>query len=273
MPRWLGSFRQVWHRSLVRWVAAGLLVMTVVGTLFAPGLYHALAALQPGAGPHTNGRGTLRVDAKAAAQWYRQLHIGARGPAAGVRSQALRQASRMPHVRIGGSTPSSAATSAQATTISPRTLAPAHWSALGPAANQEPGFGQFSGEVTAIAVDPSDATGHTVWIGTAASGVWLTTNGGSTWTPMTDSPAQISPAIGALAIDGNTTPSTIYAGTGDPNTAFGGAYAGTGLWKSTDSGATWSQLGSFSGLSIARIAIVPTSPVTLLIATGWDGVS
>src|SRR5260370_23708102 len=63
------------------------------------------------------------------------------------------------------------------------------------------GFPTASGRVTAIAVDPSDTTGQTVYIGGAAGGVWKTTDGGTTWTALTD--AQLSLSIGSITVDPN----------------------------------------------------------------------
>ena len=93
-----------------------------------------------------------------------------------------------------------------------------------------------SGRATSIAVHPTDP--NTVYLGTAAGGVWKTTDGGQTWVPITDSQASL--AIGAVAIDPNN-PSTIYAGTGEPDFS-GDSYYGQGLLKSNDSGATWTLI-------------------------------
>ncbi|MCU1305772.1 MAG: glycosyl hydrolase, partial [Acidobacteriaceae bacterium] len=101
--------------------------------------------------------------------------------------------------------------------------------------------GNSSGRVTSAVVDPNDATGNTVYIGAAQGGVWKTTNGGTNWTALTDS--QPSLAIGSLAIDSSTNPSTIYVGTGEPGLSFD-SYYGAGVLKSSDGGATWTQLGT-----------------------------
>ncbi len=87
------------------------------------------------------------------------------------------------------------------------------WSPLGPAplASDASGIGEFdygwvSGRATAIAIDPADATGNTVYIGGAYGGVWKSTNAGPAsqspasviWQPLTDNQATL--AIGAIAI-------------------------------------------------------------------------
>lgn len=165
------------------------------------------------------------------------------------------------------------------------------WTAIGPQPTL-PGasgiFGNTSGRVTAIAVDPTDATGDTVFIGAAEGGVWKTTNGGATWLPLTD--AQDSLAIGALAIaidpsnnlDANHR--VIYAGTGEQSIGAD-QYYGAGVLKSLDGGTTWTEacsgtaftnascpfIGPFSngfipggGARIGSLAVNPANPNLLL---------
>ena len=93
-----------------------------------------------------------------------------------------------------------------------------------------------SGRVTAIAVDSSNS--KRVFLGAAEGGVWNTTDGGNTWTPLTDS--QVTLATGSVAID-QTNPQTIYVGTGEQD--YLNSYYGAGVLKSTDGGKTWAQLG------------------------------
>ena len=50
--------------------------------------------------------------------------------------------------------------------------APAAWQPLGPAQVNTPAYGKVTGRITAIAVDPADATGNTVYVGTTGGGVW-----------------------------------------------------------------------------------------------------
>lgn len=113
----------------------------------------------------------------------------------------------------------------------------AMWTADGPQpVTAYYGTTAYSGRATSIAVSPSDP--NTVYLGTAAGGVWKTTDGGVTWTPLTDSQASL--AIGAVAIDPNN-PNTVYAGTGEPNFS-GDSWYGQGLLKSTDAGSTWTLI-------------------------------
>lgn len=125
------------------------------------------------------------------------------------------------------------------------------WRSIGPqpsmpaAGNVVVSSGNTSGRVTAIAVDPTDATGNTVFIGGAQGGVWRSTDGGTTWQPLTD--LQPSLAIGALAIAIDATNTldakhrVIYAATGEQNGLGGDIYYGAGVLKSLDGGQTWAQ--------------------------------
>src|SRR5262245_41976136 len=79
------------------------------------------------------------------------------------------------------------------------------WFPIGPApitGGQTYGSGRVdvSGRSSAIAVNPMNA--NDVWLGTAAGGVWHSTDGGVTWRPMSDD--QESLAIGSLALQGCT---------------------------------------------------------------------
>lgn len=99
-----------------------------------------------------------------------------------------------------------------------------------------------AGRVTAIAIDPANAA-H-VYLGGAQGGIWQTTNGGTSWAPLSDATASL--AIGSLLLD-PANPGTIYAGTGEENFS-GDSYYGAGVLKSTDGGASWTQIcGPFCG--------------------------
>jgi hypothetical protein len=126
------------------------------------------------------------------------------------------------------------------------------WTPLGPvplasdaSGNGTQDYRQVAGRATAVAIDPADPTGNTVYVGGAQAGVWKSTNAASstaasvTWTPITDGQATLS--IGAIAIQpGNTVPanSVILAATGEANNSAD-SYFGLGILRSADSGTTW----------------------------------
>jgi len=162
------------------------------------------------------------------------------------------------------------------------------WTPLGPAplASDASGGGGVqdynwvSGRATAVAVDPADSTGNTVFVGGAFGGVWKSSNAGPlsnspsqvTWTPVIDDLGSL--AVGAIAIQpGNSNPanSLVLVGTGEPNSSAD-SYYGLGIFRSTDAGSTWSLIQSansgsrsFAGLGFSKIAF-STSNRNLVVA-------
>ena len=142
-----------------------------------------------------------------------------------------------------------------------------NWFPIGPADvsnGQTYGSGRVnvSGRATAIAVNPMNP--NDVWLGTAAGGVWHSTNGGVNWLPMSDNEASL--AIGALAVD-ECTPqgcATIYAGTGE-NAIRRDTYYGMGLLIGGSGGEIpifgWSLRGAslFKFASINKVVLDPST--------------
>jgi len=126
------------------------------------------------------------------------------------------------------------------------------WQPLGPTAVQTPNFGLVTGRVSALALDPSDATGNRLYAGTTGGGVWVANNAAVStpssivFTPLTDTLAALGGAsdpsisIGALTVQPGET-GVILAGTGDPNDVLD-SYYGAGILRSTDGGNTWSLI-------------------------------
>jgi hypothetical protein len=121
----------------------------------------------------------------------------------------------------------------------------ATWQPLGPTGVQSQNFGLVTGRVSALALDPSDTTGNTLYVGTTGGGVWKSQNADTTSTanisfiPLTDA-AGTSISIGALSVQPGGT-GVILAGTGDPNDALD-SYYGAGILRSTNGGTTWSLI-------------------------------
>jgi photosystem II stability/assembly factor-like uncharacterized protein len=118
------------------------------------------------------------------------------------------------------------------------------WAPIGPSPIDQ-GAISANGQVTAIAVHPNNS--NIIYIGTAWGGVWLTRDGGNTWTPIFDrAPSLGVGEPGGIAIDPVDT-SVIYVGTSNRD---GSQFSGeatqppAGLFKSTDSGGSWVRLGS-----------------------------
>jgi len=120
----------------------------------------------------------------------------------------------------------------------------------------------IGGRITDIEMPATDT--NTIYIGTASGGIFKTTNHGSTWTPLFDN--QLSLSIGDLAIDpGNA--NVIYAGTGEANASSNnGAFPGDGIYKSTNAGSTWTNIGLPNSQNIGRIVIDPLNSNNVFVA-------
>jgi hypothetical protein len=166
----------------------------------------------------------------------------------------------------------------------------ATWLPLGPTAVQSQNFGLVTGRVSALALDPSDATGNTLYVGTTGGGVWRSQNADTSslanisFIPLTDNAAGMggingtSISIGALSVQPGGT-GVILAGTGDPNDALD-SYYGAGILRSTDGGTTWSliyitsdQLYRFNGEGIAGFAwsTVNQQLVVMAVSQAYEG--
>ena len=98
--------------------------------------------------------------------------------------------------------------------------------------------------------------------GAVDGGVWKSTNGGNTWEPIFD--AEPIASIGAIAI-ARSNPQIIYVGTGESDMRSDISY-GDGVYKSTDGGATWRNIGLRDSQNIGRILVDPHDPNIVLIA-------
>jgi photosystem II stability/assembly factor-like uncharacterized protein len=134
------------------------------------------------------------------------------------------------------------------------------WTSIGPAAIATTPVN--AGRISAVAMGPAGS--NTIYIGAAQGGVWKSTNGGTSWTPLSDN--QCSLAIGAITVD-PVDPSIVYVGTGEANFS-GDSYYGCGILRSTDGGATWTGLENSAfvtatgGARISQIVIDPRSAGT-----------
>lgn len=110
------------------------------------------------------------------------------------------------------------------------------------------GPSNLGGRTRTIVVDASDNTGNTIIAGGVSSGVFRTTNGGTSWTKVSESDEVHN--VTTIAQD-PTNNNIWYYGTGEVsgNSASGGGaiFRGDGIWKSTDGGVTWSQMAGTSG--------------------------
>ncbi len=102
----------------------------------------------------------------------------------------------------------------------------------------------------------------TVYVGSASGGVWKSVNGGTTFKPVFDKqPVQ---SIGAVTVD-PTNPKVIWVGTGE-TWARNSVSIGDGIYKSTDGGDNWTNLGLKESERIAKILVDPTDANTVYVA-------
>jgi hypothetical protein len=164
------------------------------------------------------------------------------------------------------------------------------WQPLGPTAVISQNYGLVTGRISALALDPSDATGNTLYVGTTGGGVWRSQNADTSTTanisftaltddlPALNSVPDASISIGALAVQPGGT-GVILAGTGDPNDALD-SYYGAGILRSADGGTTWrlisttaDQLYSFAGEGFGGFAwsTANTDLVVAAVSRAYEG--
>ncbi|MEZ5315821.1 MAG: hypothetical protein R2752_00310 [Vicinamibacterales bacterium] len=125
------------------------------------------------------------------------------------------------------------------------------WRAIGPV-----GQGARIDDIEDVESNPS-----IYYIGHAVSGLWKTTNNGTTYEPLFD---EIAHSIGDIAI-AQSSPDTVYVGTGEANNRQSSSF-GIGMFKTTDGGKTWAKIGLEDTQSIARIRVHPRNPDIVWVA-------
>src|SRR3974390_2867860 len=116
------------------------------------------------------------------------------------------------------------------------------------------------GRVLAVAGVPGDP--NTYYFGAVAGGIFKSTNGGMTWMPMFDH--QSISSIGAIAV-ADSDHNVLYAGSGEACLPGKISY-GDGVYKSTDAGKTWTNVGLKDSRHIGRVIIDPRNPDIALVA-------
>ena len=135
--------------------------------------------------------------------------------------------------------------------MSPELFSALKWRLIGPFRG---------GRAVAVAGIPGNAT--TFYFGAVDGGVWQTTDAGVVWKPIFDS--QHVASIGALAV-APSDPQVIYAGTGESDIRSD-LSSGDGIYKSTDGGQTWSNVGLRDTKQISRIMIDPRDARVVYVA-------
>jgi photosystem II stability/assembly factor-like uncharacterized protein len=131
-----------------------------------------------------------------------------------------------------------------------------HWRMVGPSRG---------GRVTAVAGDPVDKL--VFYFGATGGGIWKTDDGGIHWRNVSDGFVSTG-SVGALAV-APSNPNIVFAGMGEA-CVRGDASYGDGVYKSTDGGKTWTNVGLKTTRSIARVRIHPQNPDLVYVAVLGD---
>ena len=118
-----------------------------------------------------------------------------------------------------------------------------------------------TGRIADLEVDPNDP--NTWYLAVGSGGLWKTVNRGNTWTPIFDDYPAYS--HGAVVVDPRDS-NVVWLGTGE-NTHTRSASWGNGLFKSTDAGVTWTQVGLADSQKIQRILIDPRDSAVVYVAS------
>ena len=154
------------------------------------------------------------------------------------------------------------------------------WTELGPApipnGQTEVTSTPVAGRTISIAIHPTNP--NIAFVGTAQGGLYRTMDGGTTWTPMTET--ALSLAIGAVTF-APSDPSIVYIGTGEANLSAD-SFFGVGVYRLNDALGVSPELSgpinppvttgipgttAFSGVAISKIVVHPTDAATIFVST------
>ncbi|MBX9900178.1 MAG: hypothetical protein K2Y28_05285, partial [Burkholderiaceae bacterium] len=121
------------------------------------------------------------------------------------------------------------------------------------------GSAAMSGRIAAIAGFKTDSGKTTLFVGSASGGVWKTEDSGTLYRPVFDQQAVQS--IGSVAVDPSN-PQNVWVGTGEAWTR-NSVSIGNGIYKSSDGGDTWSNVGLPESERIAKILVHPKDSNTV----------
>ena len=136
--------------------------------------------------------------------------------------------------------------------VDPRLLAGFAWRNIGP---------WRGGRSIACAGSPGRPFEY--YFGATGGGLWKTTDGGTTWLPVTDGQIRSS-SVGAVAVS-ESNPDVVYLGMGETQLR-GNVMQGDGVYRSSDGGRTWTHLGLADTQAIGRIRVHPRDPDVVYVA-------
>ena len=131
-------------------------------------------------------------------------------------------------------------------------LAGLRFRAIGPAA--------MSGRIVDVAVVESNT--YTFYVASATGGLWKTTDNGTTFTPVLQNEAVAS--LGCVTVS-QSNPNLVWVGSGEATNRQSSGW-GDGVYKSTDAGRAWTNVGLRDSEHIGRIVLHPTNPDIVYVA-------
>lgn len=146
-----------------------------------------------------------------------------------------------------------------ATTVSSAQALRTNSSLFGAVRARQIGPAAMSGRISSIAVVPNQP--EIVYVGSASGGLWKSVSGGTTFRPVFDDYCQ---AVGKVAI-APSNPDVVWVGTGEP-WPRNSVSIGDGVYKSTNAGSEWKNMGLSATERIADIIIHPTNPDVVYVA-------
>ena len=157
---------------------------------------------------------------------------------------------------VAQTVPQSSRAVGQVTGVDPGFLSALEWRSVGP---------HRGGRSIAVVGDPKDPL--VFYFGATHGGVWKTEDAGTYWRNVSDGFFKTSP-VGAIDVS-LSDPAVIYVGMGESLTRQD-ISPGDGVYKSTDSGKTWTQVGLKETRHIAKVRIHPTNPDIVYVAAAGD---
>lgn len=116
------------------------------------------------------------------------------------------------------------------------------------------------GRIESIAIHPENTS--TIYVGVGSGNLWKSINNGLTWKPIFENESSFS--IGDVAI-APSNQDILWVGTGEELMARS-SFAGTGVFKSTDGGESWSNMGLEDTHHIGRVLVHPENPEIVYVA-------
>src|SRR5215470_1131038 len=124
-------------------------------------------------------------------------------------------------------------------------------------------IGPFRGG-RAVAVSGVTSQPNVYYFGSTGGGVWKTTDSGADWQPVSDGFFKTG-SVGAIAVS-ESDPNIVYVGMGE-SPIRGNVSYGDGVYKSTDSGKTWKNVGLRDSQQISRVRVHPRNPDIVYVAS------